>query len=168
MKQITENLWQGSIDPMEDGTLPDFITAVVAVGNGRRDHPTAIVRHLPLIEMLINWKVIKQKNGFLRMSSRDEVIAAIELVNNLIECGHKVYLHCDAGVCRSVGIAAAYLLRSGRYETLEEAYSFVSGGHTLMLENPFDAMVKRVCSQRYWTKFEIYIDPLHGYRKEQK
>lgn len=36
---------------------------------------------------------------------------AVEEVENLIESGHKVYIHCHAGMSRSVMLTAAYMMK---------------------------------------------------------
>ena len=181
IKQITEQLYQGNIDDIYDRESnildKDFffdknkIYSVVSVGQGRvsltwRNDFNNLFRfyHIPLIEFSAHWPTIKKNRHWMRLSSDNEIIAAIELVYNLIRNKEKVFLHCDAGICRSVVIASAYLVRSKIYGTIEEAYKFVSGGDNFHYDhNPLLDDTKRVIESKYWEHedFGEYIDCLN-------
>ncbi len=48
---------------------------------------------------------------------------AVTALDGLLESGHRVYLHCTAGMGRSPGVAIAYMYWFRGHSTLEEAYS---------------------------------------------
>lgn len=162
MQRIADNLYQGSIHGLQDGTITkDLVTATLAVGNSKCVVDGVQSHHIPLIEFSPDWKVIKEHRIFMRLSSDQEVIAAIELCTRLLESGHVVYLHCDAGICRSVGIAGGYLVRSGKAETIEQAYAQMEVHHIDFTHNPFEITLKKVCESLYWLGVEEYRDFLN-------
>jgi len=48
--------------------------------------------------------------------------AAVAALDGLLESGHRVYLHCTAGMGRSPGVAIAYQYWFGQQGSLDEAY----------------------------------------------
>jgi hypothetical protein len=53
---------------------------------------------------------------------RSGLPAAVSALDGLLESGHRVYLHCTAGMGRSPGVAIAYMYWFRGHPTLEEAY----------------------------------------------
>ena len=53
---------------------------------------------------------------------RSGLPAAVSSLDGLLEAGHRVYLHCTAGMGRSPGVAIAYMYWFRGYATLTEAY----------------------------------------------
>jgi len=48
--------------------------------------------------------------------------ATVSALDGLLEAGHRVYLHCTAGMGRSPGVAIAYMYWFRGHATLDEAY----------------------------------------------
>jgi len=170
MKKITENLYQGSVDDITNSNLPENITAIVSVGHscivdvdehGKKIIPTY---HIPLVEFIGNPN--KHPRTLVRVSSDNEIIAVVELMVKLIEKGHVVFCHCDAGICRSVGICAAYLIRADMYGTLKTAHERVSGHkESFRLANVFNQALDKIygrLSNKYWVGMDQYVDMLNG------
>jgi atypical dual specificity phosphatase len=55
----------------------------------------------------------------------DEIEEGVAFIEENIGKGLKVYVHCKAGRSRSATIVAAYLVKSGACETLDDAFSFM-------------------------------------------
>ena len=53
---------------------------------------------------------------------RSGLPAAVSSLDGLLEAGHRVYLHCTAGMGRSPGVAIAYMYWFRGYATLDESY----------------------------------------------
>jgi hypothetical protein len=169
MIKVTDSLWQGCVD--EAGA--DGFTCIVSVGNGVSRRTDIPVWHLPLVEFSaprpFGIKVLDGERHRMRLPSSEEIVAAIELVRKLIERGEKVFLHCDAGISRSVGIAAGYLVRSGQVPHLFDGYRIVEGrpvddpyNYAIYRQgNPFNNVLSQITDDRYWEKFDTYSDLLN-------
>jgi hypothetical protein len=165
LREIAPNLYQGSIDPLKDGRLPEQINAVLAVGNGCIRLPGKLTRHLPLIEISTErFDELQRKEFWSRKSSDEEIIGALELLTQMLAKGYTVYVHCDAGICRSAGIVSGYLVRSGQCETLSEAYGIAMGDPEWHdpKTNTFEHALDKLIAAKYWSKFDRYFDPLHS------
>lgn len=53
---------------------------------------------------------------------RSGLPAAVSALDGLLESGHRVYLHCTAGMGRSPGVAIAYMYWFRNHALLEDAY----------------------------------------------
>lgn len=54
---------------------------------------------------------------------RSGLPAAVSALDGLLEAGHRVYLHCTAGMGRSPGVAIGYMYWFRGYDTLNDAYA---------------------------------------------
>ena len=57
---------------------------------------------------------------------RSGLPAAVSALDGLLESGHRVYLHCTAGMGRSPGVAIAYMYWFRGHASLEEAYEVLT------------------------------------------
>ncbi len=79
-------------------------------------------RYLVSDLVVVRWPIEDFNPGDLRK----KMIGAVQRLEALLSAGHRVYLHCTAGVGRAPAVAVAYLSWN-RGWVLEEAHSYVVG-----------------------------------------
>jgi len=81
------------------------------------------VRHHYLARDLVitRWPI----RDFDPLDLRRRLVGAVEQLQTLLSAGHRVYLHCTAGVGRAPGVAIAYLSWIQGWD-LEQAHRFVT------------------------------------------
>lgn len=60
-------------------------------------------------------------------ASLPQLDAASDLITEILEKGEKLLVHCMGGVERSPLTIAYWLVKTGKYQTLSEAYAFLKG-----------------------------------------
>jgi protein-tyrosine phosphatase len=136
---IENNLFQGG---MPDETMPRDITAVMTLSN----EPIGHLLH-PDVEMHC-WLPIPD-GPFPGMKWLE---AAVKMVETMIEAGHRVYIHCRAGVSRSAMVTIAYLMKKHGW-SLDTAMDWVGAENPEINPNP-----------RFIMGLREYEDQLQGVR----
>ena len=101
--QITEQVYLGSmIDAQEWEQLRAWgVTAIISLQAENCDH-------FPGIEMFLRLPTVDGTPPEF-----DQIIMGVRFLEAAVALGKKVYVHCLAGVGRSVLVVAAYLIRQG-------------------------------------------------------
>jgi protein-tyrosine phosphatase len=118
MDKITDNIYLGS---SQDGLhRKDKLKAVgiTAILNVARDLTNTTTTHK---EFEMYHVGIMDGGG----NNQNMANAAFLVLSALLSDGHKVLVHCHEGKSRSAGLVAAYLVRQGKFNDVEEAIEFL-------------------------------------------
>lgn len=129
---ITDDLFLGRLPTKNDNDHISFpqdfeIGAVLSMVEHFENHSLGILTDPVTPE---DWKSLGIEH--LQIEAKDfhpltidEIREGVEFIEENIEKGLKVYVHCKAGRSRSAAIIIAYLVKNGICETVEDAIAFV-------------------------------------------
>ncbi len=84
------------------------------------DWEVLLERYLSCDLVVVRWPI----EDFNPTDLRHQLSGAVRQLDTLITAGHRVYVHCTAGIGRAPAVAIAYLSWVGGWE-LEDAHSYV-------------------------------------------
>jgi predicted protein tyrosine phosphatase len=127
---ITNRLWLGDyLDAKQHGDKMDLIIHLC-------DEFPAIHSHTTVIPV--------EDRVFIDPKKIKKVVEQIELA---MEAGKKTLVHCAAGISRSPAMVAAYLVVSGKFQSLDKATNYLA-----KLRPKVNPHTKTFASVRDWLK----------------
>lgn len=118
------NVWIGGIAALKDPNVMDEIDAVVSAIHEDRVKQCALDAYIgdrPRIRVSV-WDVDEPEEAVRFQRHFDEVA---DFINEHVENGENVLVHCAAGISRSTTLVLYYMLKYRGYETVEEALAMV-------------------------------------------
>jgi predicted protein tyrosine phosphatase len=109
---VTQNLAIGSSDVSKDKLKKEGITAVLSVG-AKLDCADFECKYLDVLDK--------------HAPNEKELLDALSWIKQKIKQGKKVFVHCHAGMGRSVTVVTAYLILEGF--SLKEALEYLKSVH---------------------------------------
>ncbi|MFT5135606.1 MAG: protein-tyrosine phosphatase [Arenicella sp.] len=85
-----------------------------------------------------------QINDFDETDMANKLVSPVVTLNDLLNQGHRVYVHCNAGVCRAPGTVLGYLC-SYKDMTIEQGLDYIRRARPQA--NPYVAAVKKAINQ---------------------
>jgi protein-tyrosine phosphatase len=85
-----------------------------------------------------------QINDFDETDMANKLVPPVMTLNDLLNQGHRVYVHCNAGVCRAPGTVLGYLC-SYKDMTIEQGLEYIRRARPQA--NPYVAAVKKAIAQ---------------------
>lgn len=114
MSQILDNLFVGSLDDAYHSDVPDKVT-----------HILNVAEELHLLDRLNHvYKKIGVEDDDENEDITRIIMQCVEWIEDSVDCGGKVLVHCLEGKSRSVCVCIAYLCLSLGY-TFQDAYNLV-------------------------------------------
>jgi predicted protein tyrosine phosphatase len=129
MCQITDRIWIGNAEDAMDASQMEKngITAVLNVMRTMTDMPD-------YKEMDgVDYTYVQLLDG--PGNTKEQFISAVLSLRKYLFDGHKVLVHCRAGISRSVSVVACYLWGTGVY-TLEDAIDLIKEKRPIADPNP--------------------------------
>ncbi|TFK72451.1 phosphatases II [Pluteus cervinus] len=130
MHEIIKNLWLGDWSSSQDAeTLKaKDITSILCVLPGDARQPEGFIHY----QIQINDEPTENILVHLR--------SAIDFIQEQLDTGHGILVHCGAGISRSPAVVAAYLMHNYNL-TVEEALIFIRGERDV---EPNDGFVEQL------------------------
>lgn len=118
LNKITENIYIGSSADAQHRKQHLRAAGITAILNVARDLTNATTTHREFEMYHI---------GIMDGGGNNTLVAkaACSVLEALVADGHKVLVHCHEGKSRSPGLVAAYLVKQGKFNDVEEAIEFL-------------------------------------------